>query len=213
MPVDSASPDVAGAAPSIWNLPNALTTLRVLLVPVLGWLLLADDGTNGTLRVWAAVVFAVAIMTDRFDGSIARRRNLVTEFGKLMDPIADKALTGMAFIGLSVVGELWWWVTIIVLGRELFVTVLRFWVIRLGVIPASKGGKLKTMLQGLALMGLILPVRTLSGGWHPVGVVLWWAAVVVMAGAVVVTVATGADYVLRAFRLHRVGVRRGEHAS
>ena len=206
MPLEhSAAHGVAGARPSVWNVPNALTALRVLLVPVLGWLLLVDGGHNTSMRIWAAVVFAVAIMTDRFDGEIARRHNLVTDFGKIMDPIADKALTGMAFVGLSVIGELWWWVTIVVLGREVLVTALRFWVIRYGIIAASKGGKIKTMLQALALEGLILPFRQLSGRWEPVGLVLWWAAVALMALAVVVTVVTGVDYVRRAVRLRRAG--------
>jgi CDP-diacylglycerol--glycerol-3-phosphate 3-phosphatidyltransferase len=205
MPVEgSATPDLVDPRPSLWNLPNGLTALRILLVPVLGWLLLSDGGQNGGLRVWAFVVFFVAILTDRYDGDIARRRNLVTDFGKILDPIADKALTGMAFIGLSLIDELWWWVTIVVLFRETLVTGLRFWVIRLGVIPASRGGKLKTMLQALALMGLILPFQQLSGGWQVVGQALWWATVVVLAAAVVVTVATGVDYVRRALELRRV---------
>ena len=211
MPVERpASPGVAGAAPSVWNVPNGLTALRILLVPVLGWLLLSHGGDRVGLRVWAFVVFFVAIMTDRADGKIARRRNLVTDFGKIMDPIADKALTGMAFIGLSLIGELWWWVTVVVLFREVLVTALRFWVIRRGVIAASQGGKIKTTLQALALMGLILPFRQLSGGWHPIGLALWWAAVVVMAAAVVVTVVTGIDYVRRAQRLRRTAGPGGQ---
>jgi CDP-diacylglycerol---glycerol-3-phosphate 3-phosphatidyltransferase len=202
MPVDPTPTRLAGAAPSLWNVPNGLTVLRVLLVPVLGWLLLARDGDDAWLRTWAALVFAAAILTDRYDGVIARRNNLVTDFGKMMDPIADKALTGMAFVGLSIIGELWWWVTIVVLSREVFVTLLRFWVIRRGVIAASMGGKVKTMLQALALFGLILPFRMASGDWHPVGLVFWWASVVVMGFAVAVTIATGVDYVGRAVRLH-----------
>jgi CDP-diacylglycerol---glycerol-3-phosphate 3-phosphatidyltransferase len=210
MPVEgSATPGVVDPTPSLWNLPNGLTTLRILLVPVLGWLLLADGGHDTGMRVWAFAVFFVAIMTDRWDGDIARRRNLVTDFGKMLDPIADKALTGMAFIGLSLIDELWWWVTIVVLFREALITALRFWVIRLGVIAASRGGKIKTTLQALALMGLILPFRQLSGGWHIVGQALWWASVVVMASAVVVTVATGVDYVRRALDLRRGGRAAG----
>jgi CDP-diacylglycerol--glycerol-3-phosphate 3-phosphatidyltransferase len=191
--------------PSNWNLPNALTTLRIVLVPLFGWLLLMDGGQNSVLRIWAFVVFLVAILTDRIDGDIARRRNLVTDFGKLMDPIADKALTGMAFVGLSIIGELWWWVTIVVLGREWGITVLRFWVIRYGVMPASRGGKLKTTLQAVALSGFILPLRDLNGRWHAIGLGLWWVAVVVMAAAVVTTLVTGAEYVRDALRLRREG--------
>jgi CDP-diacylglycerol--glycerol-3-phosphate 3-phosphatidyltransferase len=202
------------AAPSAWNLANALTSVRVLLVPVFGWLLLTDGGNHATLRCWAGIVFGAAIVTDRFDGSLARRRNAVTNFGKIMDPIADKALTGMAFVGLSLIGELWWWVTIVVVGRELLITGLRFWAIRYGVMAASRGGKLKTTLQALALLGLILPFRTLSGGWEPVGRVLWWAAIVVMAAALAVTLATGYDYVRRALRLrHDVLASRAQTRS
>jgi len=207
MPLErSASHEVAGAVPSIYNAANALTTLRILLVPVLGWLLISDGGHDVSMRVWAFVVFLVAIATDRMDGDLARRRNMVTDFGKVMDPIADKALIGMALIGLSLVHELWWWVTTLVLGRELLVTGLRFVVIRYGVIAASQGGKIKTTLQAFALMGLILPFRRLPGGWHALGLVLWWGTVVVMAAAVVVTLATGADYVRRAARLRREGL-------
>ena len=202
MPTGSAPSGVTGATPSVWNVPNGLTTLRILLVPVLGWLLLARDGQDAWLRTWAGLVFAAAILTDRYDGIIARRNNLITDFGKLMDPIADKALTGMAFVGLSIFGEVWWWVTIVVISREVLVTVLRFWVIRRGIIAASMGGKVKMMLQSFALFGLILPFRMASGDWHAVGQALWWVSVVLMGCAVVVTVATGVDYVGRAVRLH-----------
>jgi CDP-diacylglycerol--glycerol-3-phosphate 3-phosphatidyltransferase len=204
MAADPAPAGVTGANPSSWNLPNGLTTVRILLVPLLGWLLLTSGGNDPWLRTWAAVIFAVAILTDRYDGEIARRNNLVTDFGKLMDPIADKALTGMAFVGLSVIGELWWWVTVVVLAREMLVTLLRLWVIRRGVIPASMGGKIKTSLQALALFGLILPFRMMSGGWHSIGHALWWAAVVLMALAVAVTLATGVDYVGRVLRMRRM---------
>ena len=199
-------PSIDPTVASNWNLPNALTTLRILLVPVFGWLLLIDGGQDDTLRCWAFAVFLVAILTDRIDGDIARRRNLVTDFGKLMDPIADKALTGMAFVGLSIIGELWWWVTIVVLGREWGITLLRFLVIRYGVMPASRGGKIKTTLQAIALCGLILPLRALDGPLASLGEVLWWVAVVTMAAAVLVTVLTGVDYVRQANQLRRDAV-------
>jgi CDP-diacylglycerol---glycerol-3-phosphate 3-phosphatidyltransferase len=183
----------ASSPPSNWNIANALTVSRLVLVPVFGWLLLADDGDSDRLRTAAFAVFAVAAATDRFDGDLARRRGTVTDFGKLVDPIADKALTGMAFIGLSVLGELPWWVTAVVLIRELGVTALRFWVIRIGVIAASPGGKLKTALQTLALGLYILP---LSDAFDPV-------EITAMALAVIVTVGTGVDYVFRALALRR----------
>jgi CDP-diacylglycerol---glycerol-3-phosphate 3-phosphatidyltransferase len=185
------------SAPSNWNLANALTVARLVLVPLFGWLLLTDDGDSDRMRIAAFVVFAVAAATDRFDGDIARRRGTVTDFGKLVDPIADKALTGMAFIGLSILGELPWWVTVVVLVREWGVTALRFWVVRIGVIAASPGGKLKTALQTLALGLYILP---LSGAFDPV-------EIAAMALAVAVTVVTGVDYTLRALKMHRRGRR------
>ncbi|CAN5594674.1 CDP-diacylglycerol--glycerol-3-phosphate 3-phosphatidyltransferase [soil metagenome] len=179
--------------PSNWNIANALTGFRLLLVPIFGWLLLASDGTSSTLSIGACAVFILAAATDRFDGDLARRRGLVTDVGKLADPIADKALTGTAFVGLSVLGQLPWWVTIVVLVREAGITLLRFWVLRHGVIAASHGGKLKTVLQSVALALYILPLPQS----------LTWVAVVVMGMAVVATVGTGADYVVRALALRR----------
>jgi CDP-diacylglycerol--glycerol-3-phosphate 3-phosphatidyltransferase len=176
---------------SAWNLPNALTAVRLLLVPVFAWLLYLSDGGSDPATVAAAVVFAVASLTDFMDGELARRRNQVTNFGKVADPIADKALTGVAFIGLSLMGDLAWWVTLIVLAREIGVTLLRFWVIRRGVIPASRGGKVKTALQIVAILMYLVP---LSGAWLTL-------RDVVMGAAVVVTVVTGIDYVFRALSL------------
>jgi CDP-diacylglycerol--glycerol-3-phosphate 3-phosphatidyltransferase len=193
------------ARPSNWNLANGLTTLRIILVPLFAWLLLRGGGDDYASRWWAAGVFTAAILTDRIDGELARRRNVVTDFGKVMDPIADKALTGMAFVGLSVIGELWWWVTIVVLGREWGITLLRFWVIKYGVIPASRGGKIKTALQGLALCGLILPLHLLSGAWRTLGNVLWWVSAGLLAAAVVITLVTGLDYAREATRVRRAG--------
>ena len=200
------SQPATGAPPaSIWNLPNALTILRMVMVPFFGYALLVDGGHSITWRLVAYGLFVAAMITDKIDGDIARRRNLVTGFGEIADPIADKALTGMAFVGLSVIGSLWWWVTALVLVREWGITLLRFWVIRHGIIAASRGGKLKTLLQTFALGLLILPLRLLPGPWATVGLVLWWVAVVVMAAAVVVTVVTGVDYVAKALEVRRAG--------
>jgi CDP-diacylglycerol--glycerol-3-phosphate 3-phosphatidyltransferase len=184
-------------AASAWNVANALTVLRLVLVPVFVVALLHDGGDSAAWRVLAATVFAVASVTDRVDGQLARRRGLVTDFGKIADPIADKALIGAALIGLSVLGELPWWVTVVVLIREIGVTGLRLVVIRHGVMPASRGGKVKTLVQSLAIGLLVLPTE----GW------LNTAALVVMGVAVVVTVVTGVDYVLRAVRLRRTSAR------
>jgi CDP-diacylglycerol--glycerol-3-phosphate 3-phosphatidyltransferase len=198
-------PTTGAASASIWNLPNALTLLRMVMVPFFGWALLVDGGQSISWRLVAYGLFVAAMVTDKIDGDIARRRNLVTGFGEIADPIADKALTGMAFVGLSVIGALWWWVTALVLTREWGITLLRFWVIRHGIIAASRGGKLKTLLQTFALGLLILPLRLLPGSWATVGLVLWWVGVVVMAAAVVVTVVTGADYVVKAREVRRAG--------
>jgi CDP-diacylglycerol--glycerol-3-phosphate 3-phosphatidyltransferase len=170
------------------NIANALTILRLALVPVFVWFLL-DGGTGG--RTIAFIAFAIASVTDLLDGELARRRSLITDFGKIADPIADKALTGSALITLSYLGELSWWVTWIIVVREVAVTLLRFWVIRHGVIAASRGGKAKTMLQVIAISLYVLPIH------------LDLLRQVVMAAAVVVTVATGADYTARAIRLRR----------
>jgi len=188
-----------------WNLPNALTTLRILMVPFFGWALLVDGGDSIVWRTVAWVLFVAAMITDKVDGDIARSRNLITDFGKIADPIADKALTGMAFVGLSIIGELWWWVTIVVLVREWGITLLRVWVIRYGVMAAGSGGKLKTVLQTVALGAFILPLKLLEGGWATVGLVLWWVAAAVMAAAVALTVVTGVDYVIKALRVRRDG--------
>jgi len=188
-----------------WNLPNALTTLRIVMVPFFGWALLVDDGGSVLWRTVAWVLFALAMITDKVDGDIARSRNLITDFGKIADPIADKALTGMAFVGLSVIGELWWWVTIVVLVREWGITLLRLWVIRHGVMAAGRGGKLKTVLQTLALGLFVLPLKLLEDTWGDVGTVLWWGAAVLMAAAVALTLVTGVDYVLKALVVRREG--------
>ncbi|CAN5783540.1 CDP-diacylglycerol--glycerol-3-phosphate 3-phosphatidyltransferase [soil metagenome] len=185
------------AGASMFNLANALTLLRLLLVPLFAWLLLAHGGDDDGLRWWAAVVFLVAIATDWADGDLARRQEVVTDVGKIADPIADKALIGAALVGLSVLGELPWWVTVVVLAREIGITALRFVVIRHGVIPASWGGKVKTTLQAVALVLLIVP---LDGFWHTTGLVVMYAAVVV-------TVVTGIDYVLQAVRMRRDAAR------
>jgi len=187
---------------SSWNLPNALTVLRILLVPVYGAILLAQSGDSVALRWWAAAVFAVATATDRLDGDLARSRGLVTNFGKIADPIADKTLMSMAFVGLSVLGEVWWWVTAVVLAREWGITVLRLFVIRHGVMPAGRGGKVKTVLQSLGLFLLTLPLWS-----FPEPDVWRWVAAVVLGVAVVVTVVTGLDIAVKALRLRQTSER------
>lgn len=189
-----ATPHIPVARPSNWNLPNLITVVRILMAPVFFWMLLADDGQDGALRWAAAVVFIVAIATDWIDGAIARRHNLVTDLGKLLDPIADKVLTGGALVCLSILGELWWWVTIVILVREIGITVFRFAMLRDRVIPASRGGKLKTVLQSVAISLALLPLWLLLGDW------VHWLNWSVMALALVLTVVTGFDYLLAARR-------------
>lgn len=181
-------------APGNWNLPNVITVVRILLAPLFVWLLLADAGQDGALRWWAALLFVVAIATDGVDGAIARRQGLVTELGKLLDPIADKVLTGGALVALSLLGELWWWVTGLILLREVGITVFRFAMLRDHVIPASRGGKLKTILQSVAIALFLFPLWLLVGD----GVHVFNA--VVMGAALVLTVVTGVDYLVKAAR-------------
>lgn len=179
------------------NLANLLTGLRLVLVPVFLLCLFAGDGHETGSRIVAFVVFAVAVITDRFDGELARKYNMVTEFGKLADPIADKMLIGAALIGLSMLTDLPWWVTVVILVREIGVTLLRFAVLSRGVIPASRGGKLKTLVQAIAIGLFILPLHN----WPPQWTTLAWT---VMYAAIVLTVVTGLDYVISAVRGARV---------
>ncbi|MEV5431918.1 CDP-diacylglycerol--glycerol-3-phosphate 3-phosphatidyltransferase [Streptomyces sp. NPDC052701] len=181
---------------SVWNVANLLTMLRLVLVPAFVALMLADGGNDPAWRALAWAAFAIAMITDLFDGHLARTYNLVTDFGKIADPIADKAIMGAALVCLSALGDLPWWVTGVILGRELGVTLLRFLVIRYGVIPASRGGKLKTLTQGVAVGMYVLALT----GW--LATLRFW----VMAVAVVLTVATGLDYVRQAIVLRRRGI-------
>ncbi|MFD6879002.1 MULTISPECIES: CDP-diacylglycerol--glycerol-3-phosphate 3-phosphatidyltransferase [unclassified Streptomyces] len=187
---------------SLWNIANILTMIRLVLVPGFVMLLLADGGYDPVWRAWAWAAFAVAMITDIFDGHLARTYNLVTDFGKIADPIADKAIMGSALICLSWLGDLPWLVTGVILGRELGITLMRFWVIRYGVIPASRGGKLKTLAQGTAVGMYVL---ALTG---PLATMRFW----VMAVAVVLTVVTGLDYIRQAVVMRRAGLA-AERAS
>jgi CDP-diacylglycerol--glycerol-3-phosphate 3-phosphatidyltransferase len=181
------------------QLPNAITIARILCAPVFLWLLLADAGAGGGLRWAAGILFIVAIATDGVDGYIARRYEIVSDLGKLLDPIADKALTGVAFVGLSILGELPWWVTIIVLVREIGITIYRFIVVSDHVLAAAWMGKLKTVAQAVALSIALLPLASLAdfAVWQSV---VWWAGTVTMTIAVILTIASGIDYVVSEVR-------------
>jgi len=173
------------------NVANILTMARLVLVPVFLFSLFEAGGFDTTWRLIAFAVFAVASFTDHIDGTLARKHGLITDFGKIADPIADKALTGSALVGLSILDVLPWWITIVIAVREIGVTLLRFWVIRYGVIPASRGGKAKTLAQVIAIGLFVLPQND----------VLQLIAWAIMAVALVLTIVTGIDYVIRAFKL------------
>ena len=190
-----------------WNLPNVLTGIRILIVPFYGVALLQDGGDSILWRTVAAVLFFVAMVTDKVDGDIARARGLVTDFGKIADPIADKAMTGMAFIGLSIVGDIWWWVTILVLLREWSVTLLRLSILRRVVVAAAQSGKVKTVLQGVALAGLSLPLRQLDGTLGTIGDVLFYAFQILLACAVVMTMWSGYEFFRDVRRQRRVAAQ------
>lgn len=200
------------AKTSNWNVPNALTTLRIFMVPFFGYALLQDGGDSIGWRITAFVIFALGMITDKIDGDLARKHNLVTDFGKIADPIADKAITGMAFVGLSIVGaqsgeslflaggEIWWWVTIVVLVREWSVTLLRLSIMKDIVIPAAYIGKVKTTAQGAALGLLSLPLVADDNAWGTAGEVVFYVAQVILAVAVVLTVWSGYEFFRDAYR-------------
>jgi CDP-diacylglycerol--glycerol-3-phosphate 3-phosphatidyltransferase len=187
-----------GETPASWgNIANIITVVRILLAPVFIWLLLADAGHDGWLRWIAAALFVVAILTDSVDGILARDRNLVTDAGKILDPIADKVLVGGALVGLSILGEVWWWVTIVILVREVGITVFRFMVIRDVVIPAGVLGKVKTWVQSVAVSAALLPFDRLVGEWYQ------WVVWVLLGAALVLTVVSGAEYLWQYGRVLR----------
>ena len=188
--------------PSRLNAANALTLLRLVLVPLFAWMLLSHPAELWW-RLASTAVFGLAILTDAVDGRVARKYNLITDFGKLWDSIADKALTGMAFVGLSILGELPWWITVLVLVREWGITWMRVAMLKYGVMAANAGGKLKTVLQSVALL-LFLPGLPLMPVW------LQWLAWVVMAAAVLVTAVTAVPYIREALALRRAGLAEQE---
>lgn len=178
---------------SNWNAPNIITGARIIATPFFLWMLLADDGTLGPWRWAAAVFFVLAIATDAWDGHLARSRGLITDLGKLLDPIADKFLTGAALIGLSMLHELPWWITVVVLVREIGITVHRLLVAHNVVVAAAWMGKLKTVAQSIAITLALLPLASLLGDAAAIAI---WVNVITMTVAVVLTLASGIDYVV-----------------
>lgn len=188
-------------APSQWNIANAVTIGRIALVPIFALALLTDGANSVGWRLVATAIFVVAALSDRLDGYLARSHDLVTQLGTLLDPIADKLLIGTALVLLSALGELPWWITVVVLVREVGVTAMRFVLLRYATLPVSRGGKLKTVLQSVAISTYLLPLSELPSGVRVV-------AAVVMGVAVAVTVVTGADYLRQAVRLRHVAPAR-----
>ena len=193
-----AQPD---SKPSNWNVPNVLTVIRMIMVPIYVVLMFVGP-EDFTWRLAATLVFVVAMLTDLADGHIARKYNLITDFGKIWDSIADKALTGMAFIVLSIVGELPWWMTIIILVREWGITALRFAILKYGVMAANRGGKLKTLVQSFALIAFLLWLPGLGVAFEVVKWALMWIAFIL-------TVVTGIDYLFEARKLRKASLEAG----
>jgi CDP-diacylglycerol--glycerol-3-phosphate 3-phosphatidyltransferase len=182
------------------TLPNLLTAARLVSVPVLVALLTADAGVGGGARWWAVVVFVAAAATDFLDGYLARRWAVVSEFGKLADPIADKVLILGALLMIVIVDGIAWWPLAILAVREVAVTMGRLAVAGETVIPASNGGKIKTFLQLAAVTFYLVP-----GGPSWLDVAAWWC----LLAAVAVALATGVDYavkIVRAARLSHVSL-------
>ena len=161
---------------------------RILLLPFCAYALFKNGGDDSTWMIISFMLFFLVGVTDLIDGKVARSRNTVTEFGKLLDPIADKALIGTALVGLSILHRLPWWVTVVILTREIGITVFRFIVIKRGVIPANRGGKAKTIVQNLAAGFYILPLSAS----------LYWFRELFMGAALVLTVTTGIWYLIEA---------------
>lgn len=179
------------------NVANIITVVRILLAPLFIWMLLADGGELGVMRYLATALFILAIATDSLDGQLARGRNLVTDVGIILDPIADKVLTGGALVALSILGELPWWITIVILVREFGITIFRFAALSNRVIPASRGGKLKTVVQSVAISLFLAHLWTFLGPW------VGWLSWAVMIAALGLTVYTGVEYLWQAWRQNR----------
>ena len=180
------------------HVPNTITIVRIFFAPVFIWMLLtAGDDLTSPLRWWGAGLFVFGMATDGIDGYLARKYNVVSDFGKLLDPIADKVLTGGALITLSILDELPWWVTVVILLREVGITVFRLAVLSDRVIPASRGGKLKTITQFVAITFALLPMQAVIGDSANI------INIVLMSAATIITVWTGIDYLVDAWRQNK----------
>lgn len=180
------------------NIANALTVLRLVLVPVFVWVYLVDTPER-SLAAWA--VFALAAATDKLDGYLARSRHLITDFGKIADGIADKFLISAALILLSWHGRLWWWVTVLMIGRELFITVMRMVVVKKKVMPAGRGGKIKMFMQSMGIAGLLIPWASFLPG--PVATGFVWLSYAMLAVAMYFSISSAVEYVKEARHISR----------
>ncbi len=177
---------------SPWNIANLITIGRILFAPIFVWLIVMDP--SGPWRWLALVLFIAATALDGLDGYLARSRNLGTPLGVLLDPIADKLLIGSGLVVLSVIGELPWWVTVVILVREFGITVYRMVIVRREVLGASWLGKTKTFVQSFAVAFAMAPFAPLVGDW------INWVNITLMASAFVLTVWSGIEYVWKAIR-------------
>lgn len=184
-----------------WTVPNVLTIIRLVAVPVFAFMLLSHPDDQ-KWRIATTIVFVLAIVTDSFDGWYARKYDLVSNWGKIWDSIADKALTGMAFLGLSIIGELPWIITLLILLREWGITAMRFAILKYGVMSANRGGKLKTVLQSLAIPLFLL-------GWWDGPEWFFWLKWVLMIAAFALTLLTGLDYLWEAYKLRKASIAAG----
>lgn len=169
--------------------PNFITVTRLLLVPCGVYTLFKNGGDDSTWQIISWFIFFFLGLSDILDGNLARSRNKITEFGKFLDPVADKVMIGAAMISLSILGRMPWWITIVILGREVGITLLRLAIIRRGVIAANKGGKIKATFQNFGVGFYVLPLPAS----------LFWFRDSFMAIAIVLTIVTGAYYVKSAF--------------
>lgn len=185
----------ATATSNPWNLPNAITLARILAVPFFIWSLVSVSNDESAMRWVSVLIFIIIMASDGVDGAIARKRGIVTDLGKLLDPIADKALLGGALVTLSILGEIAWWVTIVILVRELGITVYRLIVVNQKVIAASSGGKIKTIFQGVMVGFIVSPLTA----WFPYDWYFLFEDGLVLT-SVVLTVYSGLQYVIAAVR-------------
>jgi CDP-diacylglycerol--glycerol-3-phosphate 3-phosphatidyltransferase len=197
MPTPQKNNLIEKSAKSIFNLPNVITMARIIFVPFFIWTLVEFNNPESAMRWISVLVFIIIMASDGVDGAIARKRGLITNLGKLLDPIADKALLGGALVTLSVLGEVSWWITAVIMIRELGITAYRFVVIRNEVVAASSGGKLKTIFQGIMVGFVVSPLTAWFDQWYT----YFELALVLFATAL--TLITGIQYMLAAFRARK----------